>query len=84
MCDYSTKDVEAVIAAALLTVHNSIHAGPASVPVAHNQQKAPKLVRPTVSRGSSEETWNAFSARWDIFKAGTQLTAAETTQQLFQ
>ena len=80
-CTYSTGDVDPAIAAALLTVHNNIHVG-AAAPT--TKQKAPKLARPTISGGSTEEVWNAFRARWDLFKNGTQLTLNETTQQLFQ
>ena len=48
------------------------------------RQKAPKIERPKISSGSSEETWNSFLARWSMFKRGTTLTADETAQQLFQ
>ena len=82
-CEYATGDVDPVIAAAaLLTVHNNIHIGAAAPH--HAKQKAPKLSRPSISSESTEETWNAFKARWDLFKRGTQLTPQEVTQQLFQ
>ena len=82
-CPYSTGEVDPAVAAALLTVHNNVHIGVAAQPTAA-KQKAPKLARPTISAGSNEETWNAFQARWNLFKNGTQLTPNETTQQLFQ
>jgi len=82
-CSYSTGDVEPAIAAALLTVHNNVHIG-AAAPAAATKQKAPKLTRPTISGGSSEEIWNSFQARWNLFRNGTQLTPNEVTQQLFQ
>ena len=37
---------------------------------------------PPLSNGLTEE--KCLCARWDLFKAVTQLTVAETTQQLFQ
>ena len=79
----STGDVDPAVAAALLTVHNNVHIGVAAPQPALNRQKAPKVARPTISAGSTEETWNAFNARWNLFKNGTNLTAVETTQQLF-
>ena len=82
-CGYSTENVDPAIAAALLTVNNNDHTGAAS-PAVPTKQKVPNLARPSISSGSSEETWNAFRARWNLFKAGTQLTAADTTQQFFQ
>ena len=69
-CDYSTGDVDPAVAAALLTVHNNIHVG-AAAPHHTAKQKAPKLSRPSISSESSEETWNAFKARWTLFKRGT-------------
>lgn len=82
-CPYSTGDVDPAVAAALLTVHNNVHIG-AAAPTMASKQKAPKLARPTISSGSTEESWNAFLARWNLFKDGTQLTQNETAQQLFQ
>ena len=81
-CQYSTGDVDPQVAATLLNLHCKDHTGVAAPPA--NRQKAPKLARPTISAGSTEETWNAFQARWNLFKNGTQLTPNETTQQLFQ
>ena len=60
----------------LFHIHNNEHTGAAG-PSVPTKQKAPKLARPLISSGSSEETWN-------LFKAGSQLTPADTTQQLFQ
>ena len=80
-CAYVTNDVDAAIAAALLMVHNNVHTttGARAAP-----SKAPRIQRPSISRGSTEETWNAFSARWRMFKQGTSLPVGETCQQLFQ
>ena len=82
-CPYSTDDIDPPVAAALLTVHNNVHIG-AAAPPTWTKQKAPKLTRPTVSGGSSEETRNNFHACWSLFNNGTHLTPNETTQQLFR
>lgn len=84
-CTFVTDDVDAVVAAALLTIHNNTHvnSGPTTAQ-ADTRQKAPKIDRPSVTQGSTEENWNAFLARWNMFKRGTRLTVGETIQQLFQ
>lgn len=82
-CAYVTGDVDAAIAAALLMVHNNVHTTPTAV-AAPSKQKAPKIQRPSISRGGNEETWNTFNARWRLFKEGTSLSPAEVSQQLFE
>ena len=63
-CEYNTGDVEASIAEALSMVHNNAHVvTTALATAATNKQKAPKIDRPTITKGSSEETWNAFLKR---------------------
>ena len=81
-CDYRTDDVDPGLAAALLTVHNNAHVN-APAP-ARATQRAPKIQRPSVSRSSTEETWNSFLARWRLFKRGTGLRPNEACQQLFE
>ena len=77
---YKTDDVEAGTDANLLILHNNDHRSqPAAV-----RQKPPKIDRPKVSKGCSEEVWRAFDTRWKLFKDGTQLTPEETNRQLFQ
>ena len=83
--NYATNDVDPAIAAVLLTVHNNVHVTrSASAGVVSTKQRAPKLSRPVINKGSSEEIWNTFIARWDMFKRATELSNAEICQQLFQ
>ena len=58
-CVYTTGDVDAAVAVALLTVHNNVHV---NAPRAAPRRRAPKIQRPVISRGSTEENWNS-SAR---------------------
>jgi len=84
-CSFVTDDVDAVVAAVLLTIHNNTHVNPtAGTALGDGRQKAPKIDRPSVTQSSTEENWNAFLARWQMFKRGTRLTAGEAVQQLFQ
>ena len=82
-CAFQTDDVDTAVAAVLLTIHNNVHL---STPVSSNagsHHRAPKLERPKISSGSSEETWNTFSTRWSMFKRSTGLSNTESLEQLF-
>ena len=82
-CAYETADVAVTVAVALLNIHNNSHvAAPNNTTQA--RQRAPKIERPKITRGSSEESWNSFTTRWTLFKRGTTLSNDETVQQLFQ
>ena len=83
-CEYATDDVEPAIAAALLVIHNNVHVSTTPAATTNNQQRAPKIERPRISSGSSEETWNSFTTRWSMFIRGTTLTVDERVQHLFQ
>ena len=61
-CTYQTDDVDAAIAAALLTVHGSEHKYE-SPSTSIKKEKPPKLDRPHIGLDSSEETWIAFITR---------------------
>ena len=82
-CTYSTEDVDAAVAAVLLTIHNNEHIAAPRNSDAAVRQRAPKIDRPKISAGSSEETWNTFITRWAMFKRSTGMAGAETVQQLF-
>ena len=57
-CEFKTDDVEGGVAAVMLTIHNNVHiaqttSGTSDVAPRH---RAPKIERPKISTGSSEET----------------------------
>ena len=79
-CAYKTEDVEAALAAVLLTVHNNVHLSAPGNSVAATRNRAE---RPKISAGSSEEIWSTFNTRWTMFKHSTGLAGAELVQQLF-
>ena len=56
-CTYSTEDVDATVAAVLLTIHNNEHLAVATPRNSDTAvpQRAPKIDRPKISAGSSEE-----------------------------
>ena len=43
-----------------------------------------KLERPQIDIGVSLEQWNIFTRRWRVFKAGSGITDASASSQLFQ
>ena len=84
-CDYETGEIADInLLIEVLKIHGTSHSAPTAAQAGTTRQKAPKIERPKISSGSSEETWNSFLARWSMFKRGTTLNADETAQQLFQ
>ena len=84
-CDYATEDVDAVAAAAQLNLHALIHQRQSVGTSAHStKQKPPKIDRPSVSFGSTEEQWNTFLKRWSLFKQGTEIPNGQLVSQLWQ
>lgn len=75
-CAHNTGEVDPAVAAALLMVHINVHIAAAGSAPAVGKQRAPKIARPSILKVSSEETWNAFFARWGIYKRGTNLISS--------
>ena len=84
-CNYQTEDVDASVLAPLLEIHKIAHSTPAPPAAAREtRQRPPKIALPKISEGCSEEAWNSWHTRWEMFKRGTILTEDEKVQQLFQ
>ena len=49
-----------------------------------NRQQPPKIDRPSISRGTTEEKWITFSRKWTLFKNGTNIPQTQLTTQLWQ
>ena len=77
-CEYKTDDIEAVLAAAQLIIHAITH-NPASQMNNLNRQQPPKIDRPPISRGTTEEEWITFSRKWMLFKNGTNIPQTQLT-----
>ena len=82
-CTYATPDVDASVVASLLNLHNNEHTRTGSEVRLSKKQKPPKIERPKIGKESSEETWNIFLTRWNMFAGDTEMTAEETVHQLF-
>ena len=65
---YKTPDLEAVLAAALITAHSSVHTTARTLPA---EVKPEKAKRPTISPGASSQDWEYFKTRWGDYKTAT-------------
>ena len=84
-CDFVTEDVDVVGAAAQLNIHAIIHEqGGGATLGGSTKQKPPKIERPTISVGCTEEQWNTFTKRWNLFKQGTDIPDGQVPSQLWQ
>ena len=82
ICEYHTDDINAVAAAAQLNIHALTHSAGARPP--SDKQKPPRIDRPSVTRGTTEEEWNTFTKKWSLFKRGTDIPASQITTQLWK
>ena len=82
-CEYTTDDVEATIAAALLNSHASKHVPPVA-PLATHQYRPSvrKPERPQIDIESSESQWAFFLDEWDTYKRRAGISGPDTTLEL--
>jgi hypothetical protein len=81
-CDYSTGDVEAGLAIALLNLHAHHHS--AAPVTSHNTAKLEKVKRPVISSGGSSEDWAYFESRWKDYVDATKVTGKDKVVQLLE
>ena len=89
LCEFLTPDVGEGLAGTVLTTHALLHqqqqvAPTAAPPAGVQKQKPPRLDRPTIARGTSQEEWNTFTRKWTLFKNGTDIPPNQLTTQLWQ
>ena len=76
-CTYTTEDVDANLAVALLSLHAVDHNSPISA------AKVEKVKRPTVSSAGTSEDWAYFQSRWLDYTEATKVTGKnKVVQQL--
>ncbi|RLC10819.1 MAG: hypothetical protein DRI57_19860 [Deltaproteobacteria bacterium] len=81
-CPYATPDVEAVVAAALITTHATTHA---AAPPQHVTAARPeKVKRPTISSAGTSEEWSYFQSRWSDYVEATRVTGKDKIIQLLE
>ena len=79
-CTYTTGEFDNVVVAALLTAHTAgVHSG-GGQPV---HQHSPKVDRPVLADGITEEGWNAFQQSWNIFVRAYNVPDDDKPMQLF-
>ena len=85
-CEYETGEATEAVAVALLNAHVTIHnkavaAVPTTPPIS---DRGPKLERPKVDIGISEEEWNMFYRRWELFVRCSDISNDNVTSHLIQ
>ena len=80
-CEYETPDVEAVIAAALITTRATRHQTP-SQPT--QTARVEKVRRPSISSAGTTEDWQYFKSRWGDYVRATKLEGTDRVIQLLE
>ena len=80
-CEYETDDLDAVVVAALLTTHATVHSAVAGGNVA---AKVEKVKRPTVSSAGTSEDWTYFLFRWKDYVEATKVHGKDLVIQLLE
>ena len=80
-CEYETPNVEAVIAAALITTHATSHQAP-NEPA--RTARAEKVKRPSISSAGTTEDWQYFKSRWSDYVRATRLEGTDRIIQLLE
>ena len=95
-CSYETPEIEVPAAVALLSNHTTGHqlkqpptpAIPATTtpapptPIVNNTMRQPELSRPKLKSHITNEEWNAFSRRWDIYRNAYNFQGTQVSNQL--
>ena len=81
-CEYSTPDVDAVIAAAIISAHVISHDQTTGNANASPAAKVEKVRRPTISSVGTSEEWTYFISRWNDYAEATKMTGKDKVIQL--
>lgn len=81
-CGYKTDDLDPILAAAQLNIHALSHTQKTATGAV--KQKPPKINRPTICKDTTEEDWNTFLKKWELFKNGTDIPNAQVSTHLWQ
>ena len=80
-CKYETPDIDAVIAAALITTHATSHQMP-SQPT--QTVRVEKVKRPSISLAGTTKDWLYFKFRWGDYVKATKLEGTDRVIQLLE
>ena len=90
LCEFKTDVLEPGPAGIQLQIHGYSHMTPttststATTTAPPPPSREPKLGRPRVKLNSTNEQWNAFVRRWETYKVGSHITAANEAMQLLE
>ena len=80
-CEYETPDVEAVLAAALITTHATSHR---TTSRSTQTARVEKVKRPNVLSAGTTEDWQFFKSRWNDYVKATRLEGTDRIIQLLE
>ena len=76
-----TPDTDPVVAAALTTVHATVHSNPGT---SATTARVEKVTRPNVSSAGISENWQYFTSFWEDYVRATKLAGADRVIQLLE
>ncbi|XP_064090315.1 interferon-induced very large GTPase 1-like isoform X2 [Macrobrachium nipponense] len=76
-CDYVTDDLDAVIVAALLTTHRTVH-------IPRTTSVVTEVRRPTLPATGTSEDWSDFKSKWSKYVDAAKITGQEKVQHLLE
>lgn len=80
-CGFSTGVVSNAVGIALLNTHALLNSGGGAAPPRRN---VPKLEKPRVECGISQEEWNMFERRWQLYRDCSGFTETQALVCLHQ
>ena len=81
-CPYETADVDAILAAALINTHATVHSRDATASAVAT--KTERVKRPTISSAGTSEDWSYFQSRWGDYVKATKVTGTDKVVQLLE
>ena len=81
-CPFVAKHADKDLVLAIYTSHQRMHE-PVLPTTIRQDGRAPKMERPKISAGCSEETWNTFLVRWRNYKRTSGIPDTSITGELF-
>ena len=83
-CTFVAENDDKEFVLAQFTSHQNNHNRPAAVASPSRlESRAPKMERPRISAGCTEETWNTFIIRWKNYKRMSGIAETAKTGELF-
>ena len=80
-CTFATEDVSDAVAITTLQIHAGVVHPPT---LATARPKAPPMIRPRIDSGVEPSAWTNFVRRWELFRAGSEISDDAAPRQLLE